>query len=289
MKSAFISLVGRPSSGKSTLLNRLCGNKVSIVSKVPQTTRNKIRGIVNRPEGQLVFIDTPGFHRSEKKFNLYMKDLVVTSLQEVDMVLYLIDLTRPVGEEEQDLMKLLRSFHGHVMVALNKSDQEPSHEKQITDNLGELGFKPPFRIISALSGSGVEGLLAHLFALAPEGEALYPEEFYTDQDPEFRIAEVIREKAILQSHQEVPHSIFVEVADSETQGKALWVRAFIHVERESQKGIMVGKGGSKIKKIRIEAEQELRKIFPYRVDLDLRVKVTPKWRRRDHLLKRLVR
>ncbi len=289
MKSAFISLVGRPSSGKSTLVNRLCGNKVSIVSTVPQTTRNKIRGIVTREEGQLVFIDTPGFHRSEKKFNLYMRDLVVTSLEEVDMVLYLLDLTRPVGDEERDLMRLLRSFRGQVVVALNKSDQEQSHEKEIAESLSELGFERPYHVISALSGLGVEDLLSRLFALAPEGEALYPEEFYTDQEPEFRIAEVIREKAILQTRQEVPHSLFVEVADSESHGDTLWIRAFLHVERESQKGILVGKGGSKIKSIRIEAEQELREIFPYRVELDLRVKVTPKWRRRDQLLRRLVR
>jgi GTP-binding protein Era len=289
MKSAFISLVGRPSSGKSTLVNRLCGNKVSIVSTVPQTTRNKIRGIVTRKEGQLVFIDTPGFHRSEKKFNLYMKDLVVTSLEEVDMVLYLIDLTRPVGDEERALMKLLRSFRGQVVVALNKSDQEPSHETEIAQSLSEHGFEQPYQVISALSGSGVEALLSRLYVLAPEGEALYPEEFYTDQEPEFRIAEVIREKAILQTRQEVPHSLFVEIADSESHGDLLWIRAFLHVERESQKGILVGRGGSKIKSIRLEAEQELRQIFPYRVELDLRVKVTPKWRRRDHLLKKLVR
>ena len=289
MKSAFVLLIGRPSSGKSTLLNRICGNKVSIVSPVPQTTRNKIRGILTRTEGQLVFIDTPGFHQSERKFNLYMKELVITTLKEVDMVLYLIDLTRPVGDEERALISLLRSFQGQVIVALNKADQKQTYEKDITENLRRLDFDKPREKISGLNGQGVEALLSRLFGLAPEGEAFYPEEFYTDQDPEFRIAEIIREKAILQTRQEVPHSIFVEIADTEFHKEALWVRAFIHVERDSQKGILVGKGGSKIKKIRIEAEQELGEIFPYSVKLDLRVKVSPRWRRKDYLLKKLLR
>lgn len=237
----------------------------------------------------MVIIDTPGFHESDKKFNLRMKDLVITSLEEVDMVLYLIDLTRPVGEEERALMSLVRSFRGQVIVALNKVDQSQTYEQDIADSLRGLGFDQPYQKISALGGQGVETLLGRLFELAPVGEALYPEEFYTDQDPEFRIAEIIREKAILQTRQEVPHSLFVEIADSESHGEALWIRAFIHVERDSQKGILVGKGGTKIKKIRIEAEQELGEIFPYKVNLDLRVKVSPKWRRRDHLLKKLVR
>jgi GTP-binding protein Era len=288
MKSAFISLIGRPSSGKSTLLNRICGNKVSIVSSVPQTTRNKIRGIVNRSAGQLVFIDTPGFHQSEKKFNRYMKKLVITTLDEVDMVLYLVDLTRPVGDEERQLVRLLSSFRGEVVVALNKVDQEQSHEEAIKASFQRLGFDRPCERISALTGKGVEELLQLLFELAPEGEAFYPAEYYTDQEPQFRIAEIIREKAINQTRQEVPHSLFVEVADSELHDEQLWVRAFIHVERDSQKAILVGKGGSKIKSIRIEAEKDLEELFPYTVRLDLRVKVTPRWRRRDNLLRRLL-
>jgi len=237
----------------------------------------------------LVIIDTPGFHESDKKFNLYMKDLVVTSLEEVDMVLYLIDLSRPVGDEERTLMSLVRSFKGQVVIALNKVDQSQTYEQEIAESLRDLGFDQPYQKISALDGRGMEALLGRLFELAPVGEALYPQEFYTDQDPEFRIAEIIREKAILQTRQEVPHSLFVEIADSESRGEALWIRAFIHVERNSQKGILVGKGGVKIKKIRIGAERELGEIFPYEVKLDLRVKVTPKWRRRDYLLKKLVR
>ena len=143
--------------------------------------------------------------------------------------------------------------------------------------------------MSALTGEGVDDLLSVLFDLAPEGQPFYPSEFYTDQDPEFRIAESIREKVILHTREEVPHAVYVEIADAEMRREALWVRAFIQVERESQKGIVVGRGGAMIRRIRLEAEDELAGLFPYRVRLDLRVKVSKKWRSRDALLRRLTR
>jgi GTPase len=289
-RSAFVAVVGRPSSGKSTLLNTICGHKVSIVSTVPQTTRNKVRGILTRPEGQLVFVDTPGFHHSEKKFNRYMREIVVSALDEVDLVLYVIDTSRRPGLEEEELSELLAPHAGRLVVALNKIDLAAGHADEYRYALREAIPDKQVYPVSALDGTGVSELLEKLFAMAPTGEQMYPEEFYTDQPPEFRVAEIIREQAIVRTREEVPHAIYVDVADMEMSedGDELWVRAFLVVERESQKGILVGKGGGMIRSIRQEAEKELAELFPYAVRLDLRVKVSPKWRRNDPLLRRLL-
>lgn len=290
MKAAFVGLVGRPSSGKSTLINRICGHKVSIISPVPQTTRNRVRGIYSCEQGQLVFVDTPGFHLSEKKINLHLKELATSTLSEVEIVLYLIDVSRAPGDEERALIELLRGFEDKVIVALNKIDAGAGHVAEAREEVREAMNHPPVQAISALTGQGVEELLGLIWERAPEGQRMYPEEYYTDQSPEFRIAEIIREKAILQTRQEVPHSLFVDISDMEMKegGGYLWVRGFIYVERESQKGIVVGKGGEKIKAIVRSAEQECNQLFPYRVKLDIRVKTRPKWRKDEGLLKKLI-
>lgn len=289
-RSAFVAVVGRPSSGKSTLLNTICGHKVSIVSTVPQTTRNKVRGILTRTEGQLVFVDTPGFHHSEKKFNRYMREAVVSALEEVDLVLYVIDTSRAPGLEEEELSELLAPSAERLVVALNKTDLSGGHAEEYRYALGDSIPEDQVYPVSALNGNGVGELLERLYAMAPTGEQMYPEEFYTDQPPEFRVAEIIREQAITRTREEVPHAVYVDVADLQvSEGEdELWVRAFLVVERESQKGILVGKGGSMIRAIRLAAEAELAELFPYDVQLDLRVKVNPKWRRNDPLLRRLL-
>ena len=287
MKSGFVSIIGRPSSGKSTLLNRICEQKVSIVSPVPQTTRHKVRGIVNRSEGQLIFIDTPGYHKSEKKFNLYLRHVIMSTFEEADLILYLIDLTRPPGAEEQELIQILLTCSKPMVIGLNKADAKKTFADQFKQELEKQKLPGTVMTLSALTGDHVDLLLTKLFELAPEGDLLYPEDFYTDQTPEFRITEIIREKAINMSYEELPHSLFVEIADMEQHEEELWVRAFIYVERESQKGILVGKQGSKIKDIVISAEADLRKIFPTPVKLDLRVKTKPNWRKDDNLLKKL--
>jgi GTP-binding protein Era len=291
VKSALVGIVGRPSAGKSTLMNRLCGAKVSIVSPVPQTTRNRVRGILNRPGGQLVFMDTPGFHLSEKKFNRYLTDLVSVTLRDSDIVLYLVDGTRPFGDEERALLEKLRSSAKPCIIAINKSDRKGRGWKEIRSAVTEALPGAPVHEVSALAGEGVEGLASALLAMAPEGDQLYPEEFYTDQDPPFRIAEIIREKAIAHTRAELPHALYVRLEDLEMSegGDRLHVRGFILVERESQKGIVVGRAGDKIRAIVSEAEHELRGIFPYPVDLDLRVKVDRDWRKRDPLLKQMIR
>jgi GTP-binding protein Era len=293
VKFAFVSLVGRPSSGKSTFINYICKHKVSIVSPVPQTTRNKIRGIYTAGDksGQLVFIDTPGFHTSEKKFNTFMKNLIRSSIEESDMVCYMIDVSRDVGEEERAIMHIMKSVTKPVVIALNKEDIQENFFDVIAAELKHTLPEVPSHSISAMTGSGIPSLLQTLLEHAPEGELMYPEEYYTDQLPEFRIAEIIREKAMLETKQELPHSIYVDIQDMEMREERnmLWVRGFIYVERDSQKGILIGKSGDKIKKIIRDSQNELKTIFPYHIHLDIRVKVSPKWRKKDRIIKRLMR
>jgi GTP-binding protein Era len=288
-KAAFVAIVGRPSSGKSTLLNALCGHKISIVSPVPQTTRNKVRGILTEKRGQLVFIDTPGFHHSSRKFNTHMKDLVTSALGETDFALYVVDAARPPATEEQELAQALAAHGGPVVAAVNKTDLPRAKPKELSRFVASNVPGARAVTVSALSGDGLDGLKSALFEAAPEGEPMYPEELYTDQDPQFRAAEIIREKAMLLTRQEVPHALFVDIADMEVRndGNLLWIRAFIMVERETQKGIVVGKGGEKIREIRTSAHRELKRLFPYAVHLDLRVKVAPNWRANDALVRRL--
>ncbi len=291
MKAAFVALVGRPSSGKSTFLNRVCGGKVSIVSPVPQTTRNRVRGIHNGPPGQLVFVDTPGFHSSERKMNLRLRELAMAALREADLVLYLVDVTRPPGQEELALCGVLRGSEERLVVGLNKIDVQPNHRALAERELSGALRSPRLYRLSALSGEGLEALLAALWQLAPEGEAMYPPDYYTDQTPEFRIAEIVREKAIRDLREEVPHALYVHIEDLEMRNEntELWARGFIFVERDSQKGILVGRGGERIRATVRDAEAELSDLFPYAVKLDLRVKVRPKWRHDEVLLSRLIR
>ena len=291
MKAAFVALVGRPSSGKSTLLNRVCGGKVSIVSPVPQTTRNRIRGIHNGPPGQLVFVDTPGFHSSERKMNLRLRELTISTLRESELVLYLVDVTRPPGEEERALISSLRQTEDHLVVGLNKIDVQPNHCALAEKELAAAFRAPRLFPLSARSGEGLEALLSALWQLAPEGDPMYPPEYYTDQTPEFRIAEIVREKAMRDLREEVPHALYVHIEDLEMrhENTELWARGFIFVERDSQKGILVGRGGERIRATVRDAEAELGELFPYAVKLDLRVKVRPKWRHDEALLSRLIR
>ena len=293
MKSAFVAVIGRPSSGKSSILNAVCGHKVSITSPTPQTTRNKIRGIYTEPRGQLVFLDTPGFHLSEKKFNRKMVELIQNTLEEVDLVLYVMDAGRPPGPEEEKIAVALVPYQEQVVIGSNKQDLPENASAQIREFIDTRLPSCKLQETSAVTGEGLPELITALFELAPEGEQMYPEEFYTDQEPEFRASEIIREKALRRVRQEVPHALYVEISDMEVQGAeeppTLWIRAFLMVERESQKGILIGKGGRVIKEIRTEAQKELEKLFPYRIRLDLRVKVNRNWRKNDMLLKKLIR
>jgi len=290
-KCGFVALIGRPSVGKSTLLNKICGEKVAIVSKVPQTTRNAIRGIVNRENAQLVFVDTPGRHNSQKKLNKKLMEVSKRAIEESDLILYILDACRAPGLEEEEVASLLEPLAAKTIAAVNKMDAPGADFKRAEEFISiKLGAITKERIfaVSANTGEGVEELLSALFAMAPEGDSLYGDEYYTDQETGFRIAEIIREQAINRLRQELPHSLYVDIADMEFKNDNLWVRAFIVVERESQKGMVVGKGGEMIKTIRLAALKDLKNIFDWKIDLDLRVKTGKDWRHNDHTLHRLI-
>lgn len=293
-RTAIVSIIGRPSAGKSTFLNTACGEKVSIVSPFPQTTRNAIRGIVNCDRGQLIFIDTPGYHESEKKLNILLKAVAHDRLPESDCILYLIDASREPGPEELTITKLLKPAAARVVIGINKTDLHTAMPGMVKlflqQNLIEVPSDRIFEI-SAEKDTNINPLLKKLFEMSPIGESLYPEEYYTDQDVDFRISEIIREKAMNNTRDEIPHALYVEIADMEMRknGKEMWVRAFLTVERESQKSMVIGKGASMIKKIRLEAVRDLNKIFDYRINLDLQVKVNKNWRQKDPVLGRLIK
>jgi len=293
MKCAVCAVIGRPSVGKSTLVNTICETKVSITSPTPQTTRNAIRGIYTDSRGQLVFMDTPGWHISDKSFNRRMQEVAVKTLDDCDLVLYMLDATRAPGEEERAVSYMLSGLSMPVVCCLNKSDI--LDDKQLENAKAYLEKALPGREIfevSALEDNGIDELLICLFSHAPEGDMLYPEDARTDQDLEFRISEIIREKAMNSVRDEIPHAIYVEISDleyREDEGK-VWIRAFINLERESQKGIMVGKGGDNIKKIRKAAFKDIKAIFPnLSPELDLRVRVNPKWKTNERTLKGIFR
>ncbi len=291
----FIAIVGRPSSGKSTFLNRVTGGKVSIVSKMPQTTLNQIRGILSKKEGQLIFIDTPGYNNSKTNYNKNLQTIAVQSLEDADVVLYIIDVTRSFGEEEAEILELVKDIDKPIFIAFNKIDDKNAHtslsllclEKEITKNASDKVAIQDFENIklfkiSAKTGEGLEPLIDALLESLPVSPLLYPVEFYTDQDVPFRISEIIREQIILNTKDEVPHSVYVKVEECkmEKNGKRLKVGATLFVDRESQKGILIGKGGALIKKIRVNSEKELFRIFPYYVALELRVKTDKNWKKR---------
>lgn len=290
MRSAVVAVVGRPSAGKSTLVNSLCGGKVSIVSPVPQTTRNRVRGILTEGDAQLVFIDTPGFHLSEKKINRYMTELVSATLAEVDLVLYVADGSRAWGDEEKAILEAAASSGKPVVACLNKKDSAAPGWGAAKDAIAASLPGSDVLEIAGKTGDGLDVLRARLLSLCPEGDQLYPEDYYTDQTPEFRVAEILREKVFLATREEIPHAVYVRIEDLEMreEGALMWARGFICVERESQKGILVGRGGDKIRGIVEEAQKELSEIFPWDVKLDVRVKVDREWRKRDPLLKKLI-
>ena len=293
MKAATVSVIGRPSAGKSTLVNTITGMKVSITSPVPQTTRNKIRGIYTDSRGQLVFLDTPGFHLSDKEINKRMQEVTISSLADSDLILYLLDGKRTPGKEEETIAGLVSESGVSVVAVLNKSDILTDEEKENGISFLKEHFpSSPVLMASGMKDEGVDEILIELFRLAPEGELMYPEEAYTDQDLEFRISEIIREKTISTLSEEMPHVIFVEIEDLEysAENQHVWVRASINTERDGQKGIIVGRGGENIKRIRKESFKEIKRIFPgSSLELDLRVKSEPGWRKNKRTLDRIFR
>lgn len=292
MKCASVAIIGRPSSGKSTLVNTICEMKVSITAATPQTTRNAIRGIYTDQRGQLLFTDTPGYHLSGQKLNLRLQETAAESLEGADMALYVLDPTRGGGAEEEAICTLLSIQKFPIVAVVNKSDIATEKEQdEAIDFIKEHLSQAEILKASGKEDNGVDEILITLFNHAKEGPLLYPEETRTDQSLEFRLSEIIREKAIATVSDEIPHAIYVEISDLEDQKESdtIWVRAFICVETESQKGILIGKGGANIKRIRVASFKEIKKVFPQKkLQIDLRVKVQDKWRKNDKLLSKIL-
>lgn len=282
--SGFVSLIGRPNVGKSTLLNLALGEKLVITSPKPQTTRNRITGVLNRGNCQLVFFDTPGVHDSPKLINQYMAKEALGTLSEVEAAIFLVDAKTGPTPGDRAIADKLRDVGTPVLLAVNKRDAGKHRLADFAD-LGE--FQGAYEI-SAINGKGVEALLDGVVALMPEGPMYYPDDVYTDRPERFIAQEYIREKVFSLTGEEIPYSVAVTVdawEDKPEQNLAV-VHATIHVERKSQKGIIIGKGGALIKKIGRHAREDLEKLLGSRVYLDLHVGIEHNWTKDERQLKR---
>ena len=291
MKAGFVALVGRPNAGKSTLLNRFAGQKLAIVSDKPQTTRHRILGVRHSPDAQMVFIDTPGIHKPMHRMNQRMVDAATSALRDADVVVLVVDAGQPPGTGDRFVRDLVRSSGTTALVALNKIDRIAKPALlPLMAAYGEAGSFSAIIPVSALTGDGVDALEREIIAALPEGEPLYPGEFLTDQTERTLAAELIREKVLRHTHDELPYTTavtidrFEEPADS---GGLTRIYASILVDQPSQKPIVVGKAGEMIKRIGTEARRDLEEMLDGRVYLDLHVKVRGDWRDDERILDEL--
>lgn len=275
-----VALVGRPNAGKSTLLNALIGNKVAIVSDKPQTTRNRIVGILTSTYGQAVFFDLPGVHKPLHRMNTRMMQEVRSALEEVDLVLHLVDASAQWGGGEDYLFDLLEPIRPVVMGVLTKVDlvRPKADLLPLIARYSERRPSTAVVPISAVTGEGLDGLLDELFSRLPQGPPMYPVELTTTQTERFFVAEVVREKLLQRTRNELPYTTGVVVDLFEEGERLLHLEAVIYVERKSQKGIVIGKGGSMIRSVGQAAREELEKVLGTKIYLGLRVKVHPRWR-----------
>jgi GTP-binding protein Era len=293
-RSGFVSIIGRPNAGKSTLLNALVGEKLAIVTPKPQTTRNRIQGIVNvaaekgHPAGQIIFIDTPGVHKPEGALNRKMMREVYDALEGRDLLLLIVDVTQKLGSGDRFTLDLVRRTGGSVFLLLNKIDMvEKTRLLPIIDQYRrEYDFREIIPI-SALHGDGLERLLDKIIDAMPEGPRYFPKDQITDQPERFLAAEIIREKVLLLTAQEVPYAATVVVEQWEESPRLTRIAATLYCEREGQKRILVGKGGEMLKKIGTEARQEIERILDTKVFLELFVKVHPGWRDSERFIEEL--
>jgi len=291
MKSGFVSFIGRPNAGKSTLLNRLVGSKLAIVSDKPQTTRTRILGVRNYPDAQVVFLDTPGIHRPLHRMNVRMVDAAVQTIKEVDVVGLVVDASEPPGKGERFVVDLMKDVAAPVFLILNKVDlvRKPRLLPMI-DRYQQEGRFEEIIPLSAATGENVDRLERTIIERLPEGERLYPDDYLTDQPERFFAAEIVREKLLQFTHAEIPFSSAVVIDRfEEPEGDKALLRLYctIVVDRESQKPIVVGRGGEMVKKIGTAAREELERFFATRVYLDLHVRVKSEWREDERLLREL--
>jgi GTPase len=278
-RSGFVAIVGRPNVGKSTLVNRLVGHKVAIVTSRRQTTRNRILGIVNRPDAQVVLIDTPGIHRAGSALGRQMMNEVAQAMEGIDVLAVMIDAREGLVAGDRLALERARMFRGPVILLMNKIDRmsKPALLPLLASLQREQLFTEMIPI-SALTGSGAERALERFMAHLPEGEAHFPEDQFTDQPERFLAAEIIREKAMQGTRQEVPQAVGVLIDTYEEGERLIRIRATLQVEREGQKGILIGKRGEMLKEIGTAARKELEELTGVKVFLELHVRVEPGWR-----------
>jgi len=289
MKSGFVAIIGRPNAGKSTLLNSILERKIAIISDKPQTTRNRITGILNREEAQIIFLDTPGIHKPKHKLGQYMVDIAQVTLEEVDVIYYMVDATTSFGSGEQYIIDKLAKVNTPVFLILNKTDL--LKPEQILEIIGQWQKRkdfPEIFPISALKGENIAKLIDKTIEYLPEGPKYYPDDAVTDQPEQVVITELIREKILHLTREEIPHSIAVILDMMEKRpNDTVYLGATIFVERDSQKGIIIGKKGEMLKKIGSAARKDIEFLLGNKVFLELWVKVKEDWRNKENILRNL--
>lgn len=288
--SGFIAIIGAPNAGKSTLLNQMVGQKIAITSQKPQTTRNRILGVLNRPHSQLIFIDTPGMHTTEKLFNARIVEVAISALDDVDQSIWVVDATLPDNKADQLILRHLKQKHKPVVLALNKIDRVD--KPKLLTMIGAWQKRFAFKAIvpvSAKTGEQVDDLVAVLETYLPKGPPLYPEDHLTDMPEQFIAAEMIREKVFRHTGQEIPYAtaVTIETFKDVPEKKLVHIDATIHVERPSQKMIVIGKKGAKLKEIGQKARLEIEKMLGTKVFLNLFVRIEKNWSRDSKALRKL--
>jgi GTP-binding protein Era len=287
-KSGFVAVVGRPNAGKSTLVNALVKSKVSIVTPVPQTTRNRILGIMHRPDAQVIFMDTPGVHRPLSRLNEQMMNYVRQALADRDLAVLIVDASERFGKGDEFVINLLREYSPRAILALNKVDRVHKPDLlPLIDRYSKLYQFEEIFPISALREDGLEDLLSAIIQRLPEGPQYFPPDEYTDQPERFLASEIIREKVIRHTRNEMPYVTAVLIDGFEEGTLITRIHATIVVEKDSQKPIVIGAAGLRLKEIGTEAREELEKLFPPRVYLELYVKVQPHWRNNSTVIAEL--
>lgn len=288
MKSGFVAIIGRPNVGKSTLLNQILGQKIVITTDKAQTTRKRIKGILTTDEGQIVFIDTPGVHKPLNKLGEFLLDEAKIAVPDADVILFLVDGSDPAGKGDKWIAQNLLQTKIPIIIVMNKVDKIKKPEK-IEENL--LTYKTlfdenlPVVKVSARTGRNIDTLLSNIYKKLPDGPALYPDDIVTEETMRDVAQEIIREKILLNTSDEIPHSVAVKVTNYFEKEEIDKIYATIYCEQKSQKGILIGKGGSLLKKIGTEARLELERIVEKKVYLELEVKVEKDWRKKQKILK----
>jgi GTP-binding protein Era len=279
-RSGFVSIIGRPNAGKSTLLNALVGQKVAIVADKPQTTRTSIQGVVTTGDAQVVFVDTPGIHKADSALNKRLMDTVRASLEERDLLLFVADVAHGFGEDDRRAVDVVRRTSTPVVLVLNKVDllKDKAALLPLIEEYKQVFEFAEYVPVSAARKNGLDELMKLIVERLPEGPAYFPEDHVTDQPERFLAAELVREKVLQATRQEVPHSVTVTVDKWEDTPKLTRIFATIRVERDGQKAIVIGREGSMLKRIGTQAREEMERLFGVKIYLDLHVRVQPGWR-----------